>query len=247
MSELNQPPKKAIDQEELCRHLLSNLKDMYWWLVPENFVVFDLETTGLTPRSDAILEIGAISINKTKFLETGEVGVFECFVRQDQSIPTESQRVNHITNDMVKDGESEYEALSKFFEFCNGKLMLSYNSPFDTKFLKWTSKRCKYPIEEEYLESVEDIYSLAKRYISSEFVADRRLGTIAQKIGVKANELHRALPDSVAAFYVYIFIKQLEFNDKNYDLLQSSKRIASLTGVNEKDFIKEVMLKLYQT
>ena len=63
----------ATDINAMCQKLLDTLKGMYWQLVPENFVIFDLETTGLTPRTDTILEIGAIAVNKAKFLETGEV------------------------------------------------------------------------------------------------------------------------------------------------------------------------------
>jgi DNA polymerase III subunit alpha, Gram-positive type len=235
----------STDIDEMCLKLLDTLKGMYWQLVPENFVIFDLETTGLTPRTDTILEIGAIAINKTRFLETGEVDVFECFIKQDKPIPPEAQRINHITDEMVKDGYSEYEALTKFFNFCNGKLMLSYNSPFDVKFLNWTSKRCKYPIEQEYLESVEDIYKLAKKYLSSEFVVDKRLSTIAEKIGVKTDAYHRALIDSASALYVYIFLKQVEFNEKHHSLIESSKRLSALLSLNEDEQLKGIFEQLY--
>lgn len=236
---------KEDEINALCQDQLASFRNMNWWLVPEHFIVFDLETTGLTPRTDSILEIGAVAVNKTKFLETGEVDVFECFIKQDKPIPIEAQRINHITNEMVKDGYSEYEALTKFFDFCNGRLMLSYNSPFDVKFLNWTSKRCKYAIEQEYLESVEDIYKLAKKYLSSEFAVDKRLSTVADKIGVKTNGYHRALIDSMSALYVYIFLKQVEFNQKHDTLLESSRRLSKLTGLDEKELIRDLLKQIY--
>lgn len=231
--------------DDADKKLLDTFKNMYWWMVPEDFVIFDLETTGLTPRTDRILEIGAIAVNKKNFLETGAVDTFECFVKQDKPIPSEAQRINKISDEMVADGLSELDALAGFFKFCDGKFMLAYNSPFDVKFLNSTARRCKYPIEDEYLESVQDIYKLAKKYIKQDFVPDKRLGTIANAIGVKVEKSHRALVDALTAFYVYMFLKQLEFDHKHWDTIQSIKRMATVTGTDEKILINDLMITLY--
>ncbi len=228
--------------------LHEKFKDLYWWLIPDKFVIFDLETTGLLPRRDRILEIGAISIDKEKFLENGFVEVFECFVRQEKSIPSGSQRINHITDMMVKDGYSEYEALKNFFDFCQGNVMFAYNSKFDVKFIEWTARRCNYPIEDEDLESVQDIYKLAKKYISQDFLPNRKLITIAEKIGVKVElgKQHRAGIDSATALYVYIFLKQLEFNEKHFSEIQSAKLLATVSDKNERFWLNDTMTAIYK-
>ena len=232
------------EDDSLGRSILEKLKNFYWWSIPEKFVIFDLETTGIAPRTDRIIEIGAVSIEKSQFLKTGKVDTFQCFIKQDKPIPREAQHINKITDAMVKDGFDEYDAIAKFFEFCEGRQLLCYNSPFDMKFLKWTAKRCNYPIEQEYLESIEDIYKLAKKYLDSEFVPDKRLSTIAEKIGVRCEVSHRALVDSISALYVYLFLKQLAFNDENYELINNSKRLAVVTGCDEKSLVDSVMREI---
>lgn len=237
----------SVDIDVTSRKLLNTFREMYWWMVPDNFVIFDLETTGITPRRDRILEIGAISINKKTFLENGVIDTFECFIKQEKPIPKEAQRINKITDEMVANGLSEIEALTNFFEFCKGKFMLAYNSTFDVKFLNWAAKRNQFPIEEEYLESVQDIYKLAKKYLKNDRITDKRLITIAEAIGIRAEQSHRALVDAVTAFYVYMFLKQLEFNDIHYDSLQSIKRVAAIVGGSEKEYVDSLMKSLYLT
>jgi DNA polymerase-3 subunit alpha (Gram-positive type) len=225
--------------------LLITFRSKYWWEIPENFVIFDLETTGLNAKKDRILEIGAIHINKKDFLATGKVNTFECFIKQDSPIPLESQEIHHITDEMVVNGYSEHEALTKFFRFCDKKWLLSYNSPFDVGFLLSTGKRCNYPVELEDLESVEDIYKLAKKYINKGLVANKKLHTIAEVIGIKNTNPHRALGDALTSVYVYIFLKQLEFQDMHSDSLEAVKRMARVTGHNETKSAETYILNYY--
>jgi DNA polymerase-3 subunit alpha (Gram-positive type) len=231
--------------ESSLEDLLTTFRSKYWWEIPENFVIFDLETTGLNAKKDRILEIGAIHINKKDFLATGKVDTFECFIKQDSPIPLESQEIHHITDEMVVNGYSEHEALTKFFRFCDKKWLLSYNSPFDVGFLLSTGKRCNYPVELEDLESVEDIYKLAKKYISKGLVANKKLHTIAEVIGIKNTNPHRALGDALTSVYVYIFLKQLEFQDMHSDSLEAVKRMAQVTGHNETKSAETYILNYY--
>lgn len=226
-------------------NLLATFRSKYWWEIPENFVIFDLETTGLNVKKDRILEIGAIHVNKKDFLASGKVDTFECFVKQDSPIPLESQEIHHITDEMVANGLSEHEALTKFFRFCDRKWLLSYNSPFDVGFLLNTGKRCNYPVELEDLESVEDIYKLAKKYINKGLVANKKLHTIAEVIGIKNTNPHRALGDALTSVYVYIFLKQLEFQEVNWESIDAAKRLAAITGKDEAQTIEKYLTDIY--
>ncbi len=231
--------------ETSLEDLLTTFRNKFWWEIPENFVIFDVETTGLNVKKDRILEIGAIHVNKKDFLATGKVDTFECFVKQDSPIPLESQEIHHITDEMVANGLSEHEALTKFFRFCDRKWLLSYNSPFDVGFLLNTGKRCNYPAELEDLKSVEDIYKLARKYINKGLVANKKLHTIAEVIGVKNSNPHRALGDALTSVYVYIFLKQLEFQDIHFDFIQTSKRLAAATGQNESQILDNYISHYY--
>lgn len=237
--------KVLTDELQTLESILSTFRSMYWWKIPKKFVVFDLETTGLNPRTHRIIEIGAILIDTANFLRDGSVETFQCFVKQAAPIPKDAQLINGITDDMVENGLSEYEALSGLFGFCHGKKLMAYNSAFDAKFLRAASKRCGFPIEDEELEGIEDIYVLARKYISKERVADRRLSTIAGSIGVRSNEKHRALQDSLLALYVYVYLKQLEFVDEHHDIIDSVKNLSRVTGINEKKYIDDIMRAMY--
>jgi DNA polymerase-3 subunit alpha (Gram-positive type) len=231
--------------EHALQNLLATFRTKYWWEIPGDFVIFDLETTGLNAKKDRILEIGAIHVNKTDFLATGKIDTFECFIKQHAPIPLESQEIHHITDEMVATGLSEYEALSKFFRFCDRKWMLSYNSPFDVGFLLSTGKRCNYPVELEDLESVEDIYKLARKYINKGLVPNKKLHTIAEVIGVNNSNPHRALGDALTSFYVYIFLKQLEFQDMHFDYIKTAKQMAIVTGQNESETLEKLIAHHY--
>lgn len=232
--------------EESSKKLLDTLRSMYWYEVPDNFVIFDLETTGLRAGTDRILEIGAIAVDKKKFLESGDLETFECFIKQDKPIPKHITKINHITDEMVANGLTETEALNSFFEFSKGNFLLAFNSPFDVNFLNATAKRTNYPIESEELDSVQDIYRLAKKYIPRDQLQNRKLITIAESIGIKTQSSHRALADSLLAFYVYIYLKQIEFGEENADILQSMKRLCIVTGEDEKKFVDNFFKEMYE-
>ena len=117
------------DDEEFKQYLDANK----WDCIPDEFVVFDLETTGLTPQTDRIVEIGAILFRKDLYLKSGEVNQFQCFVKQEKPIPKEAIAIHGITDDMVVDGDSEYAALTEFFMFIGNLPLYAYNAKFDNQ------------------------------------------------------------------------------------------------------------------
>lgn len=88
--------------------------------LPEEFVVFDLETTGLSPHSDEILEIGAIKVNRDSNVSSGlaRCQTFQTLVKPSGHIPAMITKINGISEQMVdKDGESIETALKGFMSF----------------------------------------------------------------------------------------------------------------------------------
>ena len=95
------------------------------------YIAFDLETTGLRPASDRILEIGAVKV------EEGEVtGTYETFVDNVMPIPERITELTGITEEMVTGSPSMREAVEGFLEFSGNLPLLGHNVMFDFSFMK---------------------------------------------------------------------------------------------------------------
>lgn len=95
-----------------------------------NYVVFDLETTGLSPINNEITEIGAVKVIDGKISDT-----FEMLVKPNQKISKKITDITGITNEMVKDKPPIEEVLPKFIEFIGGLPLVAHNIEFDYGFL----------------------------------------------------------------------------------------------------------------
>ena len=101
------------------------------------YCVLDLETTGLSFRTEKITEIGIMKMN-----EKGEViDEFECFVNPEKPIPQRVVEVTNITDDMVKDAETIDKVLPKVLEFVGDSVIVAHNADFDVGFLKNNAKQ----------------------------------------------------------------------------------------------------------
>lgn len=193
------------DASFLSQFSEEDLDDLKWSEVPEKFVVFDTETTGLTPSTDRILEIGAVLFLKQDYRKTGEISTFQIFIKQDSPIPKEASAINGITDEMVKDGESDYAALTKFFEFVGSNEVYAYNAKFDKDFISATAKRSGY-FDEDFKFKPLDILAPAREHFLD--LPNHRLTTVSKSIGMGETGAHRAVNDSVLALNVFIHIQQ---------------------------------------
>lgn len=180
---------------------VAELKKFHWDSIPDEFVIVDVETTGLNEFNDRILEIGAAHFVKSDYLTTGEVTTFQVFIKQDKPIPLEATVINKITDEMVAGGDTEYEALSSFFDFVGKKRLFAYNAKFDKGFLDQAIKRSGYQLQRPTF-AITDIYSLAKKYVHH--LPNRKLETIARSSGYKLEGAHRAVNDCAMALHVLI-------------------------------------------
>ena len=97
-----------------------------------SYVAVDLETTGLSPKENKIIEIGAI-----KVIDGEVAGSFETFVNPRVAISSRITELTGITDEMVQGAPYEKEAVESFIEFCGDNLLLGHNVRFDYSFLKF--------------------------------------------------------------------------------------------------------------
>lgn len=109
-----------------------------------NVVVFDLETTGLSPEKDGIVEIGAVRIVDGKVDETLR---YETLVKPTNAagdvirIPWYTERIHGISDEMVRDAPTIAEVLPEFLEFVNGSAVVAHNIGFDGGFMRANATR----------------------------------------------------------------------------------------------------------
>jgi len=97
----------------------------------ENYVVFDLETTGISPEEDSIIEISAIKVKGHE-----PVAEFDTLINPGTHIPAGATNVNGITDDMVREAPGLREALPDFLTFIEGEILVGHNiQSFDLLFL----------------------------------------------------------------------------------------------------------------
>lgn len=163
------------------------------YLMNNDIVVFDIETTGLEVSRCEIIEIGAVKLHKGKKVET-----FETFVRPTTSIPDEIVNLTHITDDMVKDAPTIKNVIADFYKFCYGTTIIAYNIDFDYKFISQFGKNYGFIFD---MKQIDALY-LARAFIPG--LKNFKLSTVCKKLGVSLENAHRAVHDAMATADVVI-------------------------------------------
>ncbi|HBV88573.1 MAG TPA: DNA polymerase III subunit alpha [Desulfosporosinus sp.] len=148
------------------------------------YCVLDLETTGFSPVTEKITEIGIVKLKDGKVIDE-----FSCFVNPEKPIPARVVEVTNITDDMVKDAETIDQVFPKLLEFIEGSVLVAHNAEFDMGFLKHNAKVLGYVLDYTYLDTL----SLAKELFPD--YKTYKLGRIAKNLGFKVEVAHRALDD----------------------------------------------------
>lgn len=152
----------------------------------EDYVVFDLETTGVSPYNDEVIEISAVKARKGKVVEE-----FSELVNPKRTIPFAASRVNNITDDMVSDAPFFDEVLRHFLEFVGEDVLVGHNIQcFDMKFIY---RDCERYFHQLITNDYVDTLILAKRCFPE--WRHRRLGDLADYYGISTQGAHRALAD----------------------------------------------------
>ena len=159
-------------------------------LLEVTFVVVDLETTGGSPTSCGITEIGAVKVRG------GEViGEFQTLVNPGEPIPAFIAVLTGITDTMVAVAPRITTVLPAFLEFARGAVLVAHNAPFDVGFLRTAAEQLDLTWPRF---DVVDTARLARRTLTRDEAPNCKLGTLARLFRSTTEPNHRALEDARA-------------------------------------------------
>ena len=167
----------------------------------DEVVVFDTETTGLNPKKDEILSIGAVIVKENKILTSQK---FELFVKPTRDINEESIKIHQIRNIDLQNGLESKEAILQFLQFIGSRPLVGYYIEFDTKMVnKYVKALLGISLPNEQIE-VSGIYHDKKIKLIPDGTIDLRFDVMMKDLGLPIFGKHDALNDAVMTAMMYI-------------------------------------------
>ncbi|MBQ8683215.1 MAG: PolC-type DNA polymerase III [Clostridia bacterium] len=185
------------------------------------YIVFDIETTGLSVKTERITEIGAVRLVNGEVKES-----FDTFVNPGMPIPAKITELTGITDAMVADAPNEAEALQKFYDFCGDcRVLVAHNANFDTSFIRAAARRSG----KDYPFTAVDTVPLCRTLYPG--LKNYKLDTVAEYLKLPPFNHHRACDD--AEVLAGIFAHNLK--DMQQQEVESLQQINTrVTGVDPK-------------
>lgn len=161
------------------------------------YVVFDVETTGLSNQYDKIIELAAVKVKNGEIIDK-----FERFSNPHEKLSETIKNLTHITDDMLRDAPEIKEVLTDFKAWVGDAIFVAHNASFDMGFIDTNYERLGFgPSTNGVIDTLE-----LSRTINTSY-GKHGLNFLAKKYGVELTQHHRAIYDTEAT--AYIFIKML--------------------------------------
>ena len=168
----------------------------------DTYVVFDIETTGFSPVTNRIIEIGAVKVVNGQIADR-----FSAFVNPQVPIPFEIEKLTGISDSMVIDAETIEHVLPAFLAFVGDAALVAHNANFDVSFIKENAKRQNIPIDFTYVDTV----GMARTLLTGQ--AKYTLDAVAKTLKISLENHHRAVDDAECT--AEIFLKLVEMLKKD--------------------------------
>ena len=166
----------------------------------DTYVVFDIETTGLSAKKNKIIEIGAVKVENGEIIDR-----FSAFVNPREPIPFEIERLTGINDGMVMDEPPVEEVLPRFLDFCGAAVMVAHNASFDMSFIEYNAEQ----LGIDFKPTIVDTVALARILLPE--LKRFKLDTVAKALNVSLENHHRAVDDAEATAHIFTaFIERLE-------------------------------------
>ncbi len=164
----------------------------------DDFVVFDIETTGFSPVNNRIIEIGAVKVSGGKVVDR-----FSAFVNPQTPIPFEIEKLTGIRDDMVVDAPVIEEVLPRFLQFCDGCVLVAHNANFDMSFIMENSRRQGLAMKHTYVDTV----GIARVLLPNQ--SKHTLDAVAKALNISLENHHRAVDDAECTAWIFVKFVQM--------------------------------------
>lgn len=158
----------------------------------KSYIAFDLETTGLNPQENEIIEIGALKVREGKVVDR-----FMEFIHPLSPISSAISELTGITNDMVATARSCEQVIPDFLDFCEDDVLIGHNVMFDYSFTKCSASKCGLPFEKNGLDTLKIARKVHKDFSS------KSLGALCDYYHIENKSAHRAYHDALATAKLY--------------------------------------------
>lgn len=199
-----------------------------------DYIAVDIETSGLNPKYDRIIEIGAARIRQGAVTDT-----FDCLINAGVKIPDRITELTGITNGMLKEGISLRQAIEEFHIFCGDEVLLGHNVMFDFSFLKKAAVNHRLSFEKKGIDTLK----LARIFLPE--LEKRSLEYLTEYFDIETIVHHRAFEDAKAASDLYQillakFYETSPFAFEPKPLLYTVKRESPVTP-RQKTYLNDLL------
>lgn len=158
----------------------------------KSYIAFDIETTGLNPAENEIIEIGALKVREGKVAER-----FMELVRPLSPVSPSITALTGITNQMVSSARSRHDVISDFLDFCEEDILIGHNVSFDYSFIKTNAAAEGFPFEKSGIDTLKIAQKVHKDLES------RSLEYLCHYYHIENRSAHRAYHDALATAKLY--------------------------------------------
>jgi len=180
----------------------------------DNYTVIDIETTGLSPQWDDIIEIAALRIKNCNIVDS-----FQSLINPGYKIDSFITDLTGITNEMLKVAPSPKSVLQDFIKFVGENIIIAHSANFDINFIY---DNCMEKLDKYFNNNFIDTMRLSRRMFKE--YSKHTLKAIAYRFGLKENVNHRAYSDAYITFKCYEYMKIYAVdNNMSFENLYSTK------------------------
>jgi DNA polymerase-3 subunit epsilon len=166
--------------------------------LPSDYVVIDIETTGLYPKKNKIIELSALKVRNDIIVDQ-----FTTLCHPGTKISPSVSELTGITNDMIKDAPNINEALQPYLSFIGDDIVIGHNAHFDINFIY---VNCIKLLEKPFSNNFVDTLRLSREECTN--LRHHRLSDMVKHYNITTERLHRSLNDCHATHQVYLKLKE---------------------------------------